>query len=170
MFTAQWFRLGGSVAHYLTRRYVYFVTRMLFVNKNFLSAVASCFLLMGCAAKGPSAELQMSNACYTSTVNEKIEKYSDVFIAEDLNDLKLAVNRHYLQVSYAMLLRQRAHDLSDPLGGIPASFELDQAQEKAISSLKPIYVILNRNSVPQYVSTTVQQAIKDGLIICYGSN
>ncbi len=22
MFTAQWFRLGGSVAHYLTRRYV----------------------------------------------------------------------------------------------------------------------------------------------------
>nr|WP_243468275.1 hypothetical protein [Vibrio vulnificus] len=57
--------------HPLTRRYVYFVTRMLFVNKNFLSAVASCFLLMGCAAKGPSAELQMSNACYTSTVNEK---------------------------------------------------------------------------------------------------
>ncbi|EHZ2656939.1 hypothetical protein ACEO96_18840 [Vibrio anguillarum] len=139
------------------------------MNKKFLISCGFMLFLVGCAAKGPSEELQMSNACYTSTVNGKVEKYSDVFIAEDLNDLKLAVKRHYLDVSYAMLLRQRAHDISDPLGGIPATFELDQAQEKAISSIKPIYVILNRNSVPQYVSTAVQQAIKDGLLICYGS-
>ncbi len=67
-----------------------------------------------------------------------------------------------------MMLKQRANDISDPLGGIPASFGLETAQESVITSLKPIYMILNRNSVPQFVSTRIQQQIKDGLAICYG--
>ncbi|EGU46159.1 hypothetical protein VIOR3934_17212 [Vibrio orientalis CIP 102891 = ATCC 33934] len=126
--------------------------------------------LAGCAAKGPSAELQLSNECYQSTVDERVARFTDNFTTDDLNDLTSALKRHYLKVSHAMLLKQRANDISDPLGGIPASFELETAQESVIGSLKPIYMILNRSSVPQFVSTQVQQQMKDGLAICYGES
>ncbi|HDY7754399.1 hypothetical protein ACXHQJ_19965 [Vibrio vulnificus] len=131
-------------------------------------ASSLAIVLAGCAAKGPSAELQMSNECYQSTIDERVAKFTNNFTPVDLKDLTLALKQHYSKVSNAMLLKQRANDISDPLGGIPASFELEAAQESAIGSLKPIYMILNRNSVPQFVSTQVQQQIKDGLAICYG--
>ncbi|WP_229641554.1 hypothetical protein, partial [Vibrio parahaemolyticus] len=127
-------------------------------------------ILVGCAAKGPSAELQMSNECYQSTVDERVARFTDDFATDDLRDLTFAIKRHYLKVSNAMLLKQRANDISDPLGGIPASFELEAAQESVVTSLKPIYMILNRNSVPQFVSTQVQQQMKDGLATCYGES
>ncbi|EMF7385833.1 hypothetical protein V4F49_004642, partial [Vibrio parahaemolyticus] len=111
-----------------------------------------------------------SNECYQSTVDERVARFIDDFTTDDLKDLTFALKQHYLKVSNAMLLKQRANDISDPLGGIPASFELEAAQESVITSLKPIYMILNRNSVPQFVSTQVQQQMKDGLAICYGES
>ncbi len=142
------------------------------VNLSMRAIVVSvlAIILAGCAAKGPSAELQISNECYQSTVDERVARFIDDFTTDDLKDLTFALKQHYLKVSNAMLLKQRANDISDPLGGIPASFELEAAQESVITSLKPIYMILNRNSVPQFVSTQVQQQMKDGLAICYGES
>ncbi|MEZ9604274.1 hypothetical protein AB4274_13760 [Vibrio sp. 10N.261.55.A10] len=138
------------------------------MNLRTIVIIVLVTVLAGCAAKGPNEELQMSNECYQNTVDERISKFTNNFTSDDLKDLTFALRKHYLKVSHAMLLKQRANDISDPFGGIPASFELEAAQESVISSLKPIYMILNRNSVPQFVSTHVQQQMKDGLAICYG--
>lgn len=147
---------------------LFIIGRKLILNMRTLVIGGLGMILIGCAAKGPSADLQMSNECYQSTVDGRVAKFTENFISEDLEDLATALKQHYSKVSHLMLLKQRANDISDPLGGIPASFGLETAQESVISSLKPIYMILNRNSVPQFVSTRIQQQIKDGLAICYG--
>ncbi|WP_394136515.1 hypothetical protein [Aliivibrio fischeri] len=133
-------------------------------------AVIGLFLLItGCAPKGPSEELISSNDCYKSTINSKLESIQQYLTPQDYEDLSKALARNYAMVSDHMLQKQRADDITDPLGGISAAaFNVDSSEKKAINSYKPIYMVLSRDTVNQKVSTYFQSQIKSSLSICYG--
>lgn len=140
------------------------------MNLKIITISVFSILQFGCAAKNASEELQASNYCYQTTVKQTINKYSGNLTTSDLRDLNIALEKHYDKVSHAELLKQRSTDISDPIGGIPASFNVDSAVKDAKNSVKPIFVILNRNSVAQGVSTAIQRGMIDSLTICYGNN